>query len=407
VLHSQEFVAPDEFSIESAFDIAECSECGMVFADTVVHQDVLDELYRDHSKYADTSTFASVKSAVGAEFAGDAPVVKAAPGSPWDLDRLKRTANYLATVVTNRDARILDAGCATGVLLELLRGHGFAALTGLDPSPIAAATTSRRDGIKGVTGSFLAPPPDLGPFDVVVLSHVLEHVADLQGAASALRSLLASDGLVYVEVPDAPRYVDYLVAPFHDFNTEHINHFSLELLDRLLSSHGFEPIDEKESTVFCSATHEYPVIFGLWKPTRRSRSVDSLEPDLHLASGIRRYVARSRELLGRIDARLRRVISPGEAIMVWGAGQLTMKLLRDTVLFDADVIGIIDSSPQKQGLHFNGVSVIPPEVATAETCLVVIGSIHDAPEIARAAVSHLGEDRQLVFLTQLPEHALA
>jgi 2-polyprenyl-3-methyl-5-hydroxy-6-metoxy-1,4-benzoquinol methylase len=407
VLHSQELVAPDEFSTESAFDITECSECGMVFADTVVRQEVLNDLYRDHSKYADTSTFASVTSAVGAEFASDAATAKAAPEAPWDLDRLERTAEYLATMVTNRDARILDAGCATGALLEFLGGHGFGALTGLDPSPIATAAASRRNGIKAVTGSFLDPHPELGRFDVVVLSHVLEHLADVQGAASALRSLLAPDGLVYLEVPDASRYGDYLVAPFHDFNTEHINHFSLPLLNRLLDSHEFEPIDEKESTVFCSANDEYPVTFGLWKPARQSGSVDPPEPDLHLATGIRRYVARSRELLGRIDSRLRRVISPGDDVMVWGAGQLTMKLLRDTVLFDADVIGIIDSSPQKQGLHFNGVSVIPPDVAAADSCPVVIGSIHHAPEIARAAVSHLGEDRHLVFLTQLPERAPA
>ena len=49
--------------------------------------------------------------------------------------------------------------------------------------------------------------------------------------------------------------------------------------------------------------------------------------------------------------------------MVWGAGQLTMKLLHDTVLAEANVIGLIDSSSQKQGLHFAGVEVVPPEAA--------------------------------------------
>ncbi|MCJ7437016.1 MAG: class I SAM-dependent methyltransferase, partial [Acidimicrobiia bacterium] len=268
VLHSQQFVAPDEFETERAFDVTECSACGMVFADTVVRQDVLDELYRDHSKYADTSTFATATPAVDPEFAGDAPDGETPPEAPWDLQRLEQTAEYLALAVPNRDTRVLDAGCATGALLGFLGEHGFSALTGLDPSPIAVAAANRRHGINAVTGSFLDPPPGFGPFDVIVLSHVLEHVTDVQGAASGLRSLLAPDGLVYVEVPDASRYADHLVAPFHDFNTEHINHFSLPLLDRLLGNHGFEPIEEETRTVLCSANDEYPVALGLWKQTQ-------------------------------------------------------------------------------------------------------------------------------------------
>ena len=41
-----------------------------------------------------------------------------------------------------------------------------------------------------------------------------------------LTPLLKTDGLLYVEVPDAVAYTEYLYAPFQDFNTEHINHFS-------------------------------------------------------------------------------------------------------------------------------------------------------------------------------------
>ncbi|MCJ7438541.1 MAG: hypothetical protein MUP97_12380, partial [Acidimicrobiia bacterium] len=185
-----------------------------------------------------------------------------------------------------------------------------------------------------------------------------------------------------------------------------INHFSLPLLDRLLGNYGFAPIEEETRTVLCSANDEYPVAFGLWKQTQASRSVNPADPDLQLAGGVRRYVDRSRELLERIDGRLRQVVSSGDEVMVWGAGQLTMKLLRDTVLAEADVIGIIDSSPQKQGLHFAGVSVIPPEAATTESCPVVIGSIHHAPEIARAAGARLGEHRRLVFLTAGPDRGV-
>ena len=115
------------------------------------------------------------------------------------------------------------------------------------------ATACGRHGVDAVAGSFLDDDLGLGAFDLVVLSHVLEHVADLGGAASALSRLVAPDGMVYVEVPDAAHYCDHLVAPFHDFNTEHINHFSLTLLDALLVRHGFT-VDLREDTVYCWAT---------------------------------------------------------------------------------------------------------------------------------------------------------
>ena len=35
-----------------------------------------------------------------------------------------------------------------------------------------------------------------------------------------MRSLVKPGGLVYIEVPDAARYDEHLVAPFHDFNSK-------------------------------------------------------------------------------------------------------------------------------------------------------------------------------------------
>jgi hypothetical protein len=42
-------------------------------------------------------------------------------------------------------------------------------------------------------------------FDVVVLCHVLEYVRDLQAALEGVRTLLSTDGCLFVEVPDASR----------------------------------------------------------------------------------------------------------------------------------------------------------------------------------------------------------
>jgi predicted SAM-dependent methyltransferase len=79
-------------------------------------------------------------------------------------------------------------------------------------------------------------------FDCVVLSHVLEHVYDIPSFFAAARRLLTPGGYLYLETPDATRYDQYLYAPFQEFNTEHINHFSARALDNTSRRFGFEPV---------------------------------------------------------------------------------------------------------------------------------------------------------------------
>ena len=43
-------------------------------------------------------------------------------------------------------------------------------------------------------------------------------------------------------MPDASRYVDFAWSPFQDFNSEHINHFSLVSLANLLRQCGLRPL---------------------------------------------------------------------------------------------------------------------------------------------------------------------
>jgi len=69
-------------------------------------------------------------------------------------------------------------------------------------------------GIDADVGSLMCLPENNEPFDRVILSHVLEHVADLQGAIRAVCMQIRAGGQVYIELPDASRYADALFSPF-------------------------------------------------------------------------------------------------------------------------------------------------------------------------------------------------
>ena len=391
VLHTQEYAAPPEIQTQRIVDVVGCPACGLVFADVAIAQTDLDKVYEEHSKYADTTLFGRGPTLEAREAAAPMP-----PEAPWDLARLEATADYLADQVADRGARILDAGCATGSLLGYLWRHGFTDLVGLDPSPLAVATATRIHPIVGVVGSFVTPPADLGQFDLVMLTHVLEHLGDVRTAAASLARLVRPGGLAFLEVPDAARYAELMVAPFHDFNTEHINHFSVALLDRLATEHGFDAVDLGTKTVMCSARHSYPAAYGLFRkrpssgsPVAPARNANSCVADLGLVEETKRYVAASTALLARIDADLRVELRDMPSVAIWGAGQLTMKLLCDTVLADVDLVAIVDGSPQKHALVMAGHVVQAPEVLGDRDVTIVIGSMHHAESIASAIAERL------------------
>src|SRR5207248_3030397 len=66
------------------------------------------------------------------------------------------------------------------------------------------------------------------------------------------------------------------------------------------------------------------------------RSGWKIDPEFR--TQIERYVADSRSLMERLNRQLKGALASSKDVMLWGTGQLAMKLLCDTVLKDANVI---------------------------------------------------------------------
>jgi SAM-dependent methyltransferase len=97
--------------------------------------------------------------------------------------------------------RMLDLGCGDGTVLWLARRDGWT-VEGVELDPAHAALVARTHGFP-VTASdiagYLGTP---GSWDVVVLTHVLEHVPDTVGALAKIRDLLKPDGVGVLEFPN-------------------------------------------------------------------------------------------------------------------------------------------------------------------------------------------------------------
>ena len=376
VLHRQLFVLPDGHPLGRGYDVVCCDACGFVYADTRVTQAEYDAYYTRLSKYEDPRTGTG-----GGQ-------------QPWDDARLATTAETLSAFVSDRDAKLVDVGCANGGLLRQLGRLGFRRLVGVDPSPRCSATAGAVPGATGHAGSLFALPPEACDADAVVLSHVLEHVQELRRGLAAARRLLRPDGIVYVEVPDATRYADCLAAPYQDFNTEHVNHFGPVSLSGLLAREGFEVLAVRRKTIEAAPNVPYPAVYAAGRVRANGAATAPFTRDTELRPTVLEYARRSAELMRALDEGLATIGGP---ILVWGVGQLTFKLLAMTRLSDVPIRAFLDSNPAYHGMTLRGAPILPPEAVSGFTEPVLIGTLLHGDAI-EGRLRELGADNAVLWL---------
>ena len=96
-----------------------------------------------------------------------------ASGNPYIAIQTGMMGKY----VGNYDARILDAGCGTGNMAQVLNQMGYNNIEGLDPSAGMLAVAERKNIYRKLYPLFLSDSIDLedNKYDAVVASGVLTH----------------------------------------------------------------------------------------------------------------------------------------------------------------------------------------------------------------------------------------
>lgn len=137
---------------------------------------------------------------------------------------------------------ILDVGCGAGFFLRALDARNWERF-GVETGEAAARTAQRAVGSGHVFAGTLAQSAWAGSkFDVVTFWSALEHTNEPRANLREAKRIIKPGGSLIVQVPNAASYQARLFggkwfaldAPRHRY------HFTLSLLDRLLSEIGFE-----------------------------------------------------------------------------------------------------------------------------------------------------------------------
>jgi len=354
------FTLPAGSPLPAAYNIVACAMCGFVYADTTGSLEDYDRYYAEFSHYED-------------------PAIATGGGEQaFDRQRLAETAAWIAAHVAT-DARVLDIGCGNGGLLQALRDLGFTHLAGMDPSAGCVARLQAR-GFEALQGWLGGRPAGQTRFDLVILSHVLEHVLEPRAALASLRDWLTPAGYVYVETPNAERYAEFPSVPFYYFDSEHINHFERYGLENLARSTGFLTHAAGNKTLALMGGHAYPAVYALLSV---AESTAPVLPNDAARVAVTAYVAQSTQASHLPDGLLN-ALAAGRPIALWGAGSQAQRLLQDEAMAAARIIAVVDGDRNKQGSQFAGCTVAAPSVGLIglpEDCVVVIAAALVAEQI--------------------------
>jgi SAM-dependent methyltransferase len=149
-----------------------------------------------------------------------------------------------------RDSRaagpLLDVGCGGGLFLGMMQERGFRVL-GLDSSLEAAAIAWRRQHAPSLCAMLERAPLRPASLAGLTMFHVLEHLYDPRAYLIAAHHLLAPDGRLVVQVPNAASWQFQLLGP--SWNgvdvPRHLFDFRDRDLEKLLESCGFDVVRRK------------------------------------------------------------------------------------------------------------------------------------------------------------------
>jgi SAM-dependent methyltransferase len=171
-------------------------------------------------------------------------------------------------------ARVLDVGCGMGGMLVAFAFEGCE-VVGFDYGADYTAK-GRRLGLDIRTGGFETIAAEK-PFDLIMMSHVLEHVADPIGFAKSAAGALAEDGRCYIEVPGIFNIRNGYDGDILTYlQNAHQWHFTAATLRAVLSRAGLH-VQAGDESIWCLSRRAEPLETKVHDGERVLAEIEQLE----------------------------------------------------------------------------------------------------------------------------------
>jgi C-methyltransferase C-terminal domain/Putative zinc binding domain/Methyltransferase domain len=321
-------------------------------------------------------------------------------------DTIKRlglsTASFMVEVASN-----------DGYLLQHVVAAGIPCL-GIEPS-VNVGVTARGRGVPTVS-AFLDEPlarrvrEEYGPAELVVANNVYARIPDLRGFTRSLRTLLADDGWLSIEVHHALKLVRD--AQFDTIDHEHFQYYSLLSTTRALATAGLAVVDAD-----LLPTHGGSL--RIWArpariaapPSERVLEVLHIEKvsGLHRVDGYLQLRARTETLRHNLLRFLLQGRADGKRVVGYGAPGMGNTLLNYCGIRSDLLEYIVDRNPYKHGRFTPGmrIPIHDPKRIAKDRPDVVLALSWDLEAELTDQLSYIAEwGGELVFPSTLQRPAI-
>lgn len=242
-------------------EVLECASCGLVFLSSFDH--IRDGFYESSEMHSE-----------------EMPDVQVwLKETAWDDER---RFQYLKSVMPNRS--LLDFGCGAGGFL--LKALDLAATAhGVEPE-IRLSSHYQSHGLTVFQNlSDISTDIRGGGYDIITMFHVLEHIPNPRSILRELSKMLASDGQIIVEVPNAndALLTLYNNKPFSNFTywSCHLFLYTAKTLQMLFDQMNLKVNYIKQIQRYSLPNHLYWLANGKPGGHQKWHFLDS--PELHAA----------------------------------------------------------------------------------------------------------------------------
>jgi SAM-dependent methyltransferase len=320
-------------------DVYMCAQCGHV-----QHLDVINS-----SELWDSYTYYSGQ----------------AKGMPEHFAQI--AAKIIRTYRPPAGSLVVDVGSNDGSLLKPFKLAGHRVL-GIDPAKSVAARAVEA-GIPTIA-EFMTPDlackirKEHGPAQLICAFNVFAHADDLSAMAESIRTMLAPDGLFFLEAQYLLDIIDgVLIATiFH----EHMSHHSLKPMVQFLDRHGLELIAVERAPIQHGSIIGTVQLKGAERPIEESvHQLLKLEAKRHLGDldTLQEFAARVKRLREKTAGLVDKWKREGAKVAGYGAARSGPTLIAQLGLANS-IEYIVDDHPQKVGKYSSGDGI--PIVPTSE-----------------------------------------
>ncbi len=288
---------------------------------------------------------------------------------------------------------VLDFGCGEASLLaEIASNHPSSMFWGYDPSPAIKVAREKAKLLK-LNNLMVSSSPftDNGSYDLIILSHVLEHLIDFE-LLDSMCSQLHNSGVLYIEVPDTLRYPEFERREFlYYFDRIHVNHFTPQTLSIVTARRGLAVIGQHSYSIPYRDGGEYPVLGMLFQ--RAKDPVGLISPSALISS--ERYIAAEKTRATVIASKLER----NEGVLVWGTGDnFHRSVENDGPLSGLRNMVVLDRRPQEIVIAGERFQTENPLETIRNRPWPVVITISEGRDSLLRQVKAIDQERMVIFV---------